>query len=174
MSLPLPLPVPAVLLTYFPSLSPESTSNLPCDRLTAMDSPSSSNSVSALDLVSALLKGKIDLSNSSSGSANELASILFENRELAAVLATSVAVLIGCVVVLIWRRSSTPKSKAVQPPKPLIVKEPEPEVDDGKKKVTIFFGTQTGTAEGFAKVCAVTYSRLNSGRRMMRILPLIL
>lgn len=117
--------------------------------------------------MSALIKGKIDLSNSSSGYANELATFLLENRELVALLATSVAVLVGCVVVLVWRRSGSPKSGAVQPPKPLIVKEPEPEVDDGKKKVTIFFGTQTGTAEGFAKVCEVSYSRLNSINRMI-------
>ncbi|KAK4760190.1 hypothetical protein SAY87_023321 [Trapa incisa] len=119
-----------------------------------MDSRSASSSVSALDLMSALIKGKIDLSNSFSGSANELASFLFENRDLAALLATSVAILVGCVVVLMWRRSGSPKSKAIQPPKPIIFKESEPEVDDGKKKVTIFFGTQTGTAEGFAKALA--------------------
>ncbi|KAK4797718.1 hypothetical protein SAY86_030044 [Trapa natans] len=119
-----------------------------------MDSPSSSSSVSAMDLMSAIIKGKIDLSNSSSGSANELASFLFENRELAALLATSVAILVGCFIVLIWRRSGSPKSKVIQPLKPLIVKETELEVDDGKKKVTIFFGTQTGTAEGFAKALA--------------------
>ncbi|KAK4755764.1 hypothetical protein SAY87_009521 [Trapa incisa] len=119
-----------------------------------MDSPSSSSSVSAMDLMSAIIKGKIDLSNSSSGSANELASFIFENRELAALLATSVAILVGCFIVLIWRRSGSPKSKVIQPLKPLIVKETELEVDDGKKKVTIFFGTQTGTAEGFAKALA--------------------
>ena len=68
------------------------------------------------------------------------------------ILTTSIAVLIGCVVVLLWRRSGSQKPKQIDPPRPLIVKEPELGVDDGKKKVTIFFGTQTGTAEGFAKV----------------------
>lgn len=109
--------------------------------------------VSPLDLMAAIIKGKIDPSNVSSDSASgEMASIIFENRELVTILTTSIAVLIGCVVVLIWRRSSGQKSRAVEPPKPLIVKEPEVEVDDGKKKVIVFFGTQTGTAEGFAKV----------------------
>ncbi|KAI6680812.1 hypothetical protein NL676_034693 [Syzygium grande] len=71
------------------------------------------------------------------------------------VLTTSIAVLIGCVVVLVWRRSGGRKPRAFEPPKPPAVeKEPEPEVDDGKKRVTIFFGTQTGTAEGFAKAMA--------------------
>ncbi|KAL2534771.1 NADPH--Cytochrome [Abeliophyllum distichum] len=83
--------------------------------------------------------------------------MLMENRDLMMILTTSVAVLIGCVVVLVWRRaagSATKKAvEAVEPPKVLVtnaVVKPE-EVFDGKKKVTIFFGTQTGTAEGFAK-----------------------
>ncbi|KAB1204257.1 NADPH--cytochrome P450 reductase [Morella rubra] len=89
-----------------------------------------------------------------SDSGNEVASIIFENREMVMILTTSIAVLIGCVVILIWRRSSSSKPKTLELPKPLIFKEPEPEVDDGKTKVTIFFGTQTGTAEGFAKALA--------------------
>ncbi|KAK4792315.1 hypothetical protein SAY86_022750 [Trapa natans] len=118
-----------------------------------MDSHSSSTSISAIDLMSALIKGKVDLSNSSFESSSEFASIIFENRELAALLATSIALVIGCVLVLVWRRSGAPKPqpkpKPVQPPKQL-----EPEFDDGKKRVTVFFGTQTGTAEGFAKALA--------------------
>ncbi|KAH7544662.1 hypothetical protein FEM48_Zijuj01G0009600 [Ziziphus jujuba var. spinosa] len=90
----------------------------------------------------------------SSESAGGFASSILENRDLVMIITTSIAVLIGCVVLLLWRRSSGQKPKVVQPPKPLIVKETEVEVDDGKKKVTIFFGTQTGTAEGFAKALA--------------------
>lgn len=116
-----------------------------------MQPSSSSVKVSPLDLMSAIIKGKVDPSNMSD-SGSEVASIIFENREMVMILTTSIAVLIGCVVILIWRRSSSSKPKTLELPKPMIFKEPEPEVDDGKMKVTIFFGTQTGTAEGFAKV----------------------
>ncbi|EEF27920.1 cytochrome P450, putative, partial [Ricinus communis] len=121
--------------------------------------PSSSSAgsimkVSPFDLISAVIKGNLDPSNvSSESSAVEVATMLYENREFVMILTTSIAVLIGCVVVLVWRRSGSQKSKsvAIEPLKPLVVKEPEPEPDDGQKRVTIFFGTQTGTAEGFAK-----------------------
>ncbi|KAH7544661.1 hypothetical protein FEM48_Zijuj01G0009500 [Ziziphus jujuba var. spinosa] len=121
-----------------------------------MQSESSSTmKVSPLDLLAAIIRGKVDPSNVSSESAGaEVASIILENREFVTILTTSIAVLIGCVVVLLWRRSSSQKPKVAEPPKPLIVQVPEVEVDDGKKKVTVFFGTQTGTAEGFAKAFA--------------------
>ncbi|KAK5810634.1 NADPH--cytochrome P450 reductase [Gossypium arboreum] len=117
--------------------------------------PSSSSSgsmkVSPLDLMSAIIKEKMDPSNASADSAAEMATMLLENKEFVMILTTSIAVLVGCVVVLVWRRSFSQKPKQITPPKPLIVKDRGDEVDDGKKKVTIFFGTQTGTAEGFAK-----------------------
>ncbi|KAG9455841.1 hypothetical protein H6P81_000349 [Aristolochia fimbriata] len=113
---------------------------------------SGSMKISPMDLMSAIIKGKFDPASLASESG---AAIFVENREFFMILTTSIAVLIGCVVVLVWRRSTGQKSsKAVDPPKQLIVKEAEPEVDDGKKKITIFFGTQTGTAEGFAKALA--------------------
>ncbi|XP_010254555.1 PREDICTED: NADPH--cytochrome P450 reductase-like [Nelumbo nucifera] len=72
------------------------------------------------------------------------------------IFTTSVAVLVG-LVFFIWKRSSAPE----KPAKPVVVLKPssleeedEVEVDPGKTKVTIFFGTQTGTAEGFAKALA--------------------
>ncbi|XP_073117655.1 NADPH--cytochrome P450 reductase [Elaeis guineensis] len=103
---------------------------------------------SALDLMSAILTGKYD----GEGVAPEIRGIA-GNRELLAVLTTSVAVLLGCALLLLWRRSGGKKeTPAVEPPRPLAVRdEPGHEVDDGRKKVTVFFGTQTGTAEGFAK-----------------------
>jgi NADPH-ferrihemoprotein reductase len=104
---------------------------------------------SPLDLMSAIIKGKFDPSNGTTP-----ASIILENREFVMLLTTSIAVLVGCVVVLIWRRSNAQKSKPIEVPKRIIEKLPELEIDDGKKKVTVFFGTQTGTAEGFAKAIA--------------------
>lgn len=117
---------------------------------------SESVKLSPFDLMTAILKGGgIDLSNSSESGVSIPPSLamLIENRELLMLLTTSIAVLIGFVVVLVWRRSSQKPARNLEPPKLVIPKnEPEEEVDDGKKKVTIFFGTQTGTAEGFAKV----------------------
>ncbi|KAF5184460.1 Nadph--cytochrome p450 reductase, partial [Thalictrum thalictroides] len=102
--------------------------------------------ISAIDLMSAILNGRSDPLD---------ISILVKNREVLTILTTSIAVLIGCVFLFVWRRSSGQKSsKTIEPLKPLTVKKEEIEVDDGKKKVTILFGTQTGTAEGFAKALA--------------------
>ncbi|KAK9097878.1 hypothetical protein Syun_024923 [Stephania yunnanensis] len=107
---------------------------------------SSSVKFSPFELMTAMLKGGSDPMD---------LSVLVANREVLMMLTTSIAVLIGCVFIFVWRRSSGHKSsKSVEPPRPLIVKEAEPDVDDGKKKVTILFGTQTGTAEGFAKALA--------------------
>ena len=124
-----------------------------------MQSESSSMKASPFEFMSAIIKGRMDPSNSSFQSTAEGASVMFENRELVAILTTSIAVMIGCFVVLVWRRSGNRKVKTVELPKPLITKGVEPEVEDGKKKVTIFFGTQTGTAEGFAKVCIPKHSK---------------
>lgn len=68
---------------------------------------------------------------------------------------TSIALIIGVLVVL-WRRSSdrSREFKQLAVPKAVVVKEEEDEfeVASGKTRVSIFYGTQTGTAEGFAKV----------------------
>lgn len=71
------------------------------------------------------------------------------------VVTTSFAVLIG-LLFFIWKRSSD-RSKEVRPivvAKPFNVEDEddELEVGSGKVRVTVFYGTQTGTAEGFAKV----------------------
>nr|BBA60202.1 NADPH-cytochrome P450 reductase [Perilla frutescens var. hirtella] len=119
---------------------------------------STSEKLSPFDFMAAILKGvKLDTSNGSAGAAQPaVVAMLMENRDLMMMLTTSVAVLLGCVVYLIWRRGAGSAKKVVEPPKLVVTKAPAEteEVDDGKKKVTIFFGTQTGTAEGFAKALA--------------------
>lgn len=72
------------------------------------------------------------------------------------VLTTSLALIFGLLVFL-WKRSSDNRSKEARQvvvPKTVPLKDNEEEDDVGpdKVKVTVFFGTQTGTAEGFAKV----------------------
>ncbi|XP_071742133.1 NADPH--cytochrome P450 reductase 2-like [Rutidosis leptorrhynchoides] len=113
---------------------------------------SESIKASTFDLVSAILNGKV-METYNASESGEL-KMLVENRNLLTLFTTSIAVLIGCAIVLLWRKSFTKKSvnNDLEPHKMIVPKKDlELEIDDGKKRVTIFFGTQTGTAEGFAK-----------------------
>ncbi|OIW16557.1 hypothetical protein TanjilG_17730 [Lupinus angustifolius] len=72
------------------------------------------------------------------------------------IVTTSVAVVAGLLVFL-WKKSSDRSNEVMHLKVPkMIVQEEEDEFDvaEGKTKVTIFFATQTGTAEGFAKALA--------------------
>ncbi|XP_074563342.1 NADPH--cytochrome P450 reductase 3-like [Curcuma longa] len=104
----------------------------------------------SMDLVSTIFAS---LGGDGLGSGTNAAAAIAENRRLLAILTTSVAVLVGCAVIFFFRRFGG--KKLAELPKPLAVKtQQEAADDDGKKKVTVFFGTQTGTAEGFAKALA--------------------
>lgn len=73
------------------------------------------------------------------------------------VVTTSLAVIVGLVLFL-WKRSSDQRNKEVKPfvvPKLTLKEEEEEDLDPDKVKLTVFFGTQTGTAEGFAKVILI-------------------
>ncbi|KAJ8617128.1 hypothetical protein MRB53_013314 [Persea americana] len=106
--------------------------------------------ISPFDLTSAIVKRRFDPAAMEPDSG---AAILAENLDFVMVLSTSIAVLIGCVFFFQRRRSRAERAVPSPKPPPLMVNT-EPDGDDGKKKVTIFFGTQTGTAEGFAKALA--------------------
>uniref|UniRef100_A0A0A7AD30 NADPH--cytochrome P450 reductase n=1 Tax=Gentiana crassa subsp. rigescens TaxID=3097545 RepID=A0A0A7AD30_9GENT len=72
-------------------------------------------------------------------------------------LTTSLALIFGLIAFL-WKRSGdrTKEIKPVVVPKAMqpLEEEDELDADPSKVKVTVFFGTQTGTAEGFAKALA--------------------
>ncbi|OAY73665.1 NADPH--cytochrome P450 reductase [Ananas comosus] len=74
------------------------------------------------------------------------------SRELLAILTTAFAAVVGCARRPGGAAAAPGKAAPAAPPRPLAARaETEAEADDGRKKVTVFFGTQTGTAEGFAK-----------------------
>ncbi|MFX6572675.1 flavodoxin family protein, partial [Acinetobacter baumannii] len=111
---------------------------------------------SSFDLMSSIFKEveSNNLNGSLEATPQTMVAMLMENKDFMMLLTTSIALIIGYVVLLVWRRAKrSAKKNAMQPPKlavPKVVQEPE-EVDDGTKKVSIFYGTQTGTAEGLAK-----------------------
>jgi hypothetical protein len=63
-------------------------------------------------------------------------------------------VLLLSVAFFLWRRSSQNSATPSYQHVPKSIEEPLEEEPDDVQKVTIFFGTQTGTSEGFAKVSA--------------------
>ncbi|KAG6503504.1 hypothetical protein ZIOFF_035819 [Zingiber officinale] len=108
-----------------------------------------SEKASSLNLLSVVVASLSDGYGLDSGTGDAFV----ENRLLIAVLSIVIAVLVGCVAIFfVWRSSGR---KPAESPKPLVVKtQMDTEEDQGKKKVTVFFGTQTRTAEGFAKALA--------------------
>ncbi|KAI7758018.1 hypothetical protein M8C21_005430, partial [Ambrosia artemisiifolia] len=98
--------------------------------------------ISPLDLMTSLLNGNVlDTSNVSETIQSKIPqtlAMIMENRNLLTVFTTSFAVLIGCVVVLVWRRSNNNNKSVLEPPVVVVPKRKvEEEVDDGKKKALI-------------------------------------
>jgi NADPH-ferrihemoprotein reductase len=107
-----------------------------------------------MELVAALLRGITPAELAGGVPAGERA-------EVRALLATLAAAVLGCALLVLWRRTAAGKKRkdadkasaalATQGKKARQGTDDQP-ADDGRKRVAVFFGTQTGTAEGFAKV----------------------
>jgi NADPH-ferrihemoprotein reductase len=70
----------------------------------------------------------------------------------------------------VWRGSSNVEVKRPVVVKPLVVEEEED--DSALKRVTVFFGTQTGTAEGFAKAIAEEAKARYEGAAAFKVVDL--
>ena len=81
--------------------------------------------------------------------------VSLRSESVVMILTTTVAVILG-LLIFVWRRTSDRGRDVNQlvAPKAITIpaEDDEAEAAVGKTKVTVFFGTQTGTAEGFAKV----------------------
>lgn len=99
------------------------------------------------------------------GSSDELAKVKMgpftsvSDSYLLVAFGVSAAALLLSVALLFWRRTtgklSQPSVQSAPAKLPTQLSQPEPEPEDPtKKKVVVFYGTQTGTAEGFAKALA--------------------
>jgi hypothetical protein len=106
-----------------------------------------------MELVAALLRGVTPAELAGSVAAGERA-------EVRALLATLAAAVLGCALLVLWQRTAKRKeadtkasaAAGTQLAKKARQDNDEQPGDDGRKRVAVFFGTQTGTAEGFAKV----------------------
>ncbi|PRQ30102.1 putative NADPH--hemoprotein reductase [Rosa chinensis] len=79
---------------------------------------------------------------------------------MAVVIATTSIELIFGFLVVLWQRSSDKTSRVVkQLAVPLKEEEDEFEVASGKTRVTIFSGTQTGTAEGLVDLVWISEAK---------------
>ncbi|KAM0829270.1 hypothetical protein ACQ4PT_066983 [Festuca glaucescens] len=109
-----------------------------------------------MELVAALLRGITPAELAGGVAAGERA-------EVRALLATLAAAVLGCALLVLWRRTAAGKKRkdadkasaalGTQGKKARQGTD-EQLSDDGRKRVAVFFGTQTGTAEGFAKALA--------------------
>ncbi|XLR19173.1 hypothetical protein S83_047085 [Arachis hypogaea] len=104
-----------------------------------MEESSISIKILSLDLMSAINKDKLEPSNVSSEVVGDFDAMILENCQFMMVLTISVSIFIGCIIARFISQSSKP----IELPKCIIKKEPKPEVNNDKKKVSIFFGTQT-------------------------------
>ncbi|CAM0911298.1 unnamed protein product [Alopecurus aequalis] len=108
-----------------------------------------------MELVAALLRGVTPAELVGGVAAGERA-------EIRALLATLAAAVLGCALLVLWRRTAAGKKRReAEKVSPVVGMQgkarqgkDEQSNDDGRKRVAVFFGTQTGTAEGFAKALA--------------------